>query len=66
MAEWTRVSTAAELVAATQQRVPAIEVDGVVGGMPMLTLAPGVRLRGGTLELAPRACGWPATTSWRT
>jgi hypothetical protein len=41
MAEWTRVSTAAELVAATREQVPAFEVDGVVRGMPMITLAPG-------------------------
>lgn len=54
MAGRTPVSTAAELVAATQQRAPAIEVDGVVRGMPMLTLAPGVRLRGGTLEFGAK------------
>jgi hypothetical protein len=48
------VATAAELVEAVQQRVPAIEVDGVVRGMPMITLAPGVRLRGGTLEFGAK------------
>jgi hypothetical protein len=52
--EWTRVSTAAELADAVAQRVPAIEVGGVVRGMPMVTLAPGVRLRGGTLEFGAR------------
>ncbi len=40
MAEWTRVSTAAELVEAGQGRAPAVEVAGVVRGMPMITLAP--------------------------
>lgn len=38
---WARVSTAAELVDAVQQRVVAIQVDGVVRGIPMITLAPG-------------------------
>ncbi|MEU3607041.1 hypothetical protein AB0E83_16570 [Streptomyces sp. NPDC035033] len=44
------MSTAADLVKASRAGVPAIEVDGVVRGMPMITLAPGVRLRGGVLE----------------
>ena len=51
---WTRVSTGAGLVEAIQRRAPAIEVEGVVRGMPMITLAPGVRLRGGTLEFGAR------------
>lgn len=46
------VSAAAELVEAAQARVPAIEVDGVAGGMPMITLDRGVRLRDGVLLLA--------------
>jgi hypothetical protein len=54
VSEWTRVSTAAELVEAVRKQVPAIEVDGLVRGMPMITLAPGVRLRGGTLEFGAK------------
>jgi hypothetical protein len=56
-AEWTKVLTPAELVAATQGPGAAIQVDGVVHGMPMITLAPGVQLRDGRCGLAPRACG---------
>ncbi|MFI6950916.1 hypothetical protein [Streptomyces sp. NPDC050422] len=52
--EWATVSTAADLVRATQAGVPAIEVNGVVRGMPMVTLAPGVRLRGGVLEFGAK------------
>ncbi len=52
--EWTRVSTAADLVRAAESRALAIEVDGVVRGMPMVTLAPGVRLRGGVLEFGAK------------
>ena len=33
--EWTRVSKATELVEAARQQVPAIEVGGLVRGMPM-------------------------------
>ncbi|MDI3403284.1 hypothetical protein [Streptomyces cavernicola] len=54
MGDWTRVSTATELVAAVDRQEPAIEVDGVLRGMPMITLAPGVRLRGGTLEFGAK------------
>jgi hypothetical protein len=32
--EWTRVSKATELVEAARQQVPAIEVGGLVRGMP--------------------------------
>jgi hypothetical protein len=49
---WTSVSTPAELVEATRKRVRDIEVAGVLRELPMITLAPGVRLRGGTLEFA--------------
>jgi hypothetical protein len=52
--EWTRASTAAELADAVRRQVPAIEVEGTLGGMPMVTLAPGVRLRGGTLEFGAK------------
>ncbi|WP_405745504.1 hypothetical protein OG422_24180 [Streptomyces sp. NBC_01525] len=54
MAEWTRVSTTAELAEALRQAVPAIEVNGVLRGMSMITLAPGVQLRGGTLEFGAK------------
>ncbi|MFI1825762.1 hypothetical protein ACH41E_04815 [Streptomyces sp. NPDC020412] len=48
-AQWTRVTTAGELMDAVRSEVPAIDVSGVLRGMPMLTMPPGVRLRGGTL-----------------
>lgn len=51
---WTRVTTAAELMDAVRDEAPAIHVDGTLRGMPMLTLAPGVRLRGGTLVFGAR------------
>ncbi|MGS2619206.1 hypothetical protein ACVCAH_32460 [Micromonospora sp. LZ34] len=50
VSESTRVTTAAQLMEAIQQRIPTIQVDGQVRGMPMITLSPGVRLCGGTLE----------------
>lgn len=49
MAEWTTVSTAEELSDSLAAGAEALEVRGEVSGMPMITLAPGVRLRGGTL-----------------
>lgn len=49
-----RVSTPAELVEATQACVPEIEVRGILRGLPMITVAPGVRLRGGTLEFGAK------------
>lgn len=49
------MSTAADLLEAVRAGVPAIEVDGVVRGMPMVTLAPGVRLRGGVLEFGAKS-----------
>ncbi|MFI1584527.1 DsbA family protein [Embleya sp. NPDC020630] len=51
---WRRVTTAAELVRAVRQGERAIEVHGVITAMPMLTLAPEVRLRGGTLEFVAK------------
>ncbi|MFH8616059.1 hypothetical protein ACH4E8_13435 [Streptomyces sp. NPDC017979] len=53
-AQWTRVTTAGELMDAVRSEVPAIDVSGVLRGMPMLTLPPGVRLRGGTLVFGAR------------
>ncbi|MEU9337126.1 hypothetical protein AB0D49_28840 [Streptomyces sp. NPDC048290] len=52
--EWTRVTTAAELSGALAKKVSAIELVGTVSGMPMITLPPGTRLRGGTLEFGAR------------
>jgi hypothetical protein len=49
MTSWQVVTTAAELSAAVQSGAKAIEVQGEIRGMPMVTLGPGVRLRGGTL-----------------
>lgn len=51
---WHVVSTGAELQAAIESGQPAIEVQGTVSGMPMTTLAPGVRLRGGTLQFGAK------------
>ncbi len=46
---WKKVSTAEELTAALAAGAKAIEVQGEIRGMPMITLDPGVRLRGGAL-----------------
>jgi hypothetical protein len=48
------VEGAAELVEALQSDVGEIEVRGTLSGMPMITLAPGVRLRGGTLRFGAK------------
>src|SRR5258708_39392431 len=40
----TVVTTAADLLAATQSPATDIEVQGTLTGMPMITLQPGVRL----------------------
>jgi hypothetical protein len=50
----TTVSTTEELLRATQARAPQIVVDGVIEGMPMITLAPGTSLRGGTLRFGAK------------
>ena len=44
------VSTAAELVAAVASEGADVEVRGELSGMAMITLAPGVTLRGGTVR----------------
>ncbi|MFF4820338.1 hypothetical protein ACFY2K_37850 [Kitasatospora sp. NPDC001309] len=54
MTEWQHVSTAAQLAAAIHECAPAIHVDTVICGMPMLTLPPGTRLRGGTIEFGAK------------
>jgi hypothetical protein len=49
----TRVSSAAELLDA-RASADDIEVDGLVTGMPMITLRPGTTLRGGTLRFGAK------------
>jgi hypothetical protein len=46
------VTTASELLDAVESGCEEITVRGTVDGVPTLTLAPGVRLRGGTLRFA--------------
>ena len=48
------VQSAAELVEALQTGVREIEVRGTLSGMPMVTLPPGVRLRGGRLKFGAK------------
>jgi hypothetical protein len=48
-----RVTTAAELLSALAA-ADEIEVDGSLSGMPMITLRPGVSLRGGTLRFGAK------------
>jgi hypothetical protein len=48
------VTTAGELIDAVRVEDADIEVTGVLSGMPMLTLARGVRLRGGTLRFGAK------------
>lgn len=50
----TTVTTAEELLRATADGTTEIVVKGELEGMPMLTLAPGVRLRGGTLRFGAK------------
>jgi hypothetical protein len=45
-----RVTAAGELIEALRGGAEEIEVGGTLGGLPPLTLGPGVRLRGGTLR----------------
>lgn len=54
MSDWQIVSTEAEVAAVVQAGTPAIEVYGMLRGMPMLTLGPGVHLRGGVLEFGAK------------
>ena len=54
MNDWHVVSTGAELQAAIESGRPRIQVHGTVSGMPMITLPPGVRLRGGTLQFGAK------------
>lgn len=48
------VTTAAELADALASGAHEIEVRGTISGSPMITLAPGVVLRGGTLEFGAK------------
>lgn len=48
------VTNAAELADAVGSGATEIEVRGTVSGMPMVTLAPGVALRGGTLRFGAK------------
>jgi hypothetical protein len=48
------VTTAAELQEAIQAGEAAIEIEGELAGMPMITLAPGMALRGGTLRFGAK------------
>jgi hypothetical protein len=48
------VETAADLLGAVSSGVKAIEVKGTISGMPMITLSPGVSLRGGTLKFGAK------------
>ncbi|WP_028937342.1 hypothetical protein [Pseudonocardia spinosispora] len=50
----TVVSTAAELAEAVNVGAEVIEVNGTITGSPMITLQPGVTLRGGTLEFGAK------------
>lgn len=50
----TTVTTAEELLRATQDGTTEIRVEGDLDGMPMITLAPGVRLCGGTLRFGAK------------
>ncbi len=54
MAEWHVVRTGSELVEALQSGERAIEVEGVINALPMVTLPPGTRLRGGILEFGAK------------
>jgi hypothetical protein len=49
-----RVRSAAELAGAISSGVQLIEVEGTISGSPMITLPPGVTLRGGTLRFGAK------------
>lgn len=54
MNAWHVVHTASELLDAVARQQPDIEVRGTLSGLPMITLAPGMRLRGGSLHFGAR------------
>lgn len=49
-----RVRSSAELLAAAGQEDTVIEIVGTLNALPMTTLAPGVRMRGGTLRFSAK------------
>jgi hypothetical protein len=49
-----KVTSAAELIGAAESEAKEIEVVGTISGMPMVTLRPGVSLRGGVLRFGAR------------
>jgi hypothetical protein len=49
-----KVDSAAGLMEALESGVEEIEIQGTLSGMPMITLGPGVRLRGGTLKFGAK------------
>jgi hypothetical protein len=54
VSDWRSVASAAELIEQAKRDGVAIELAGPISGMPMLTLAPGVRLRGGMLRFGAK------------
>ena len=50
----TVVSSAAELAEAIRSGAEVIEAKGTITGSPMITLPPGVTLRGGTLQFGAK------------
>ena len=48
------VTNSAELAEAINTRADVIEIQGTITGSPMITLAPGVTLRGGTLQFGAK------------
>ncbi|MGT2462551.1 hypothetical protein [Sinomonas atrocyanea] len=48
------VTTARELADAVTEGTPGIEVEGIITGLPMITLRPGTTLRGGTLRFGAK------------
>ncbi len=57
MAGSTKVDRVADLMQALQSGVEEIEVRGTLSGMPMVTLPPGVCLRGGTVQVSTLQTG---------
>lgn len=54
MSKSRRVGSATELQGALASDCDEIVVEGTITGMPMITLAPGVTLRGGTLQFGAK------------
>jgi len=58
------VTSAADLIAALQSQATDIEVRGTISGMPMITLRPGLRLRGGTLRFGAKGVRLTRDNEW--